>query len=159
LKTFDDEFYRHLFRLKGWNYDPKSTKRPVCVARLTVDLTYDRIHPDLLKQLKEVREEGKKPGSKLHQWLTTGPTGGHPRLKQHLEGVIVAMKLSNNWKEFYDRLNVLYPAFNKTMSIPFTDQDEPELDRMPPTATPPSSSTGPEPPSGQSPPAAPGSAS
>jgi len=123
VRTFDQDFYKHMYRLRGWTADPTSHKRPSCVARYTVDLTYARIHPSLLESLKSSRtgweEEGGSKGGKLHQFLTPGE--GHPRLKQHLEGVIVAMKLSRDWKEFYERMNQLYPKLNETMSIPFPD--------------------------------------
>lgn len=132
--TFDADFYKHMFRLKEWKYDPSTSRRPFHAARLTVDLVYNRIHPDLLKELKQSRAEweqsGKKKGGKLHQFLTTGE--GHPRLRQHLEGVIVAMKLSKTWGEFYERLDMLYPPLNYTLRIPFPDDpDEEQLPALP----------------------------
>ena len=125
-RTFESDFYKHMFRLKGWAYNPASTRRPFLAARLTVDLTYDRIHPDLLKQLKEVREEGNKPNSKLFQWLTAGPNGGHPRLKVHLEGVIALMSVAKTWGQFSEWVDSRYPKLNQTMRIPFPDDQEDE---------------------------------
>ncbi len=122
-RTFEADFYRHLYRLKGWAFNPMSSKRTPQVARLTVDLTYDRIHPDLLRELKQVRNEGNKPNSKLHQWLTTGPNGGHPRLKQHLEGVVALMSVANNWEQFREWVDRRYPKYNETMRLPFPDDD------------------------------------
>jgi hypothetical protein len=126
-RTFEPDFYRHLYRLKNWAFNPTSSKRTPQVARLTVDLTYDRIHPDLLRELKQVRGEGNKPSSKLHQWLTTGPTGGHPRLKQHLEGVVALMSVAGNWDQFSEWVDRRYPKYNETMRLPFGDS-EPQSD-------------------------------
>jgi hypothetical protein len=108
-RTFEPDFYRHLHRLKGWNYNPTSTQRSHAVAKLTVDLTYHRIHPDLEKELKQVRSDGEKPNSKLFQWLTQGPNGGHPRLKQHLEGITALMKVADNWAQFKGWVDQHYP--------------------------------------------------
>ena len=119
-RTFEHDFYRHLYRLKGWAFNPVSSKRTPQVARLTVDLTYDRIHPDLLRELKQVRSGGNKPNSKLHQWLTTGPSGGHPRLKQHLEGIVALMCVANNWEQFEAWVDRRYPKYNETMRLPFS---------------------------------------
>ena len=124
-RTFDPEFYRHIYRLKGWRLDPKSTKRTHAVARLTVSLTYNRIHPDLIKELKIVRDEKGKTSQKLHQWLTTGPAGGHPRLKQHLEGVVALLSVAESWAQFLDWVDVRYPELNKTLRIPFPEYSEP----------------------------------
>ncbi len=129
-RTFEMDFYRHLYRLKGWQFNPSSSRRTPQVAKLTVDLTYDRIHPDLLKELKQMRSEGGKPNSKLHQWLTTGPTGGHPRLKQHLEGVVALMSVAKDWAQFKDWVDRRYPPYGKTMRIPFPDFEDDLPDEM-----------------------------
>ncbi len=126
-RTFEPDFYRHLYRLKKWAFNPTSSKRTPQVARLTVDLTYDRIHPELLKELKQVRSECNKPNSKLHQWLTTGPMGGHPRLKQHLEGVVALMSVASSWEQFKEWVDRRYPKYNETMMLPFTEADEPTM--------------------------------
>ena len=123
-RTFEADFYRHMFRLQGWPYNPNSTKRSHHVARLTVDLTYQRIHPDLLDELKKVRGDGSKPSSKLHQWLTNGPTGGHPRLKQHLEGIVALMSVAENWGQFMDWVERRYPKPNQTLRIPLFNEDD-----------------------------------
>lgn len=128
-KTFEIDFYKHMYRLKKWKFNPASSKRTPQAARLTVDLTYDRIHPDLLKELKQVREEKEKPSTKLHQWLTTGPTGGHPRLKQHLEGVVALMSVATSWNQLMEWMDRRYPKYNTTPSIPFHEfEDETEDD-------------------------------
>lgn len=124
-RTFEVDFYRHIYRLKGWPFDPSSNKRTPYVAKLTIDLVYDRIHPELLKELKQVRSEGNKPGSKLHQWLTTGPNGGHPRLKQHLEGVIALMSVAPSWWQFEIWVDKRYPKYNDTPRLPFPEDDVP----------------------------------
>jgi hypothetical protein len=123
-RTFEPDFYKHLYRLRRWDRDPSDSKRSHYVARLTVDLTYDRIHPDLLKELKQVRGEKGKPSQKLHQWLTTVPNGGHPRLKQHLEGITALMKVARDWDQFKNWIDTHYPKFNDTMRIPFPEPEE-----------------------------------
>ena len=124
-RTFEPEFYQHMYRLKKWSPSSASNKRTPQAARLTVDLTYDRIHPDLLKELKQVRDGGNKPHSKLHQWLSVGPNGGHPRLKQHLEGVVSLMSVAASWEQFKEWVDRRYPKFNETMRLPFPEIEDP----------------------------------
>lgn len=123
-KTFEADFYRHIYRLKGWPFNPESSKRTPYVARITVDLTYDRIHPDLLQELKQMRIEGNKSNSRLHQWLTTGPNGGHPRLKQHLEGVVALMSVATSWNQFEEWMDRRYPKCNETLRLPFPESGD-----------------------------------
>ena len=127
-RTFEPEFYQHMYRLKGWSPSRSSNKRTPQAGRLTVDLVFDRIHPDLLRELKQVREEANKPHSKLHQWLTTGPNGGHPRLKQHLEGVTSLMSVASSWEQLMEWVDRRYPKFNETMRLPFPEPDESSSD-------------------------------
>jgi hypothetical protein len=126
-RVFEQDFYEHIHRLKGWKYNPDSTKRSHAIARLTVDLTYDRIHPDLLKELKQVRKEKGKSFQKLHQWLTADPTGGHPRLKQHAEGVTALLSVAKNWLQFQDWIDRRYPKVNETRLLPFPEPEDEEL--------------------------------
>lgn len=116
-KTFDVEFYIQMYRLKKWKLNSTTSRRNHQTARLTSDLIYNRIHPDLSKELKQVREDGGKPHSKLHQWLTTGPTGGHPRLKQQLEGVISLMSVAETWEQFQEWVNKRYPRYEETIKM------------------------------------------
>ncbi len=109
VHTFPPEFYRQIYRLKMWPFDPTSSTRCSAIAQLTVDIVYDRIHPDLLYELKRVRKEGKQLNTKLHQWLTTTPNGGHPRLREHLGEVTLLMKVSANWAQFQKLLDQHYP--------------------------------------------------
>lgn len=54
-KTFKDEFYEQLFKLRGWKYDPKSSRRPILVGKLTIDMVYKRLAPGVLRELKKRR--------------------------------------------------------------------------------------------------------
>lgn len=131
-RVFEPDFYKHIHRLKGWKYDPASTKRSHALARVTVDLAYDRIHPDLLKALKQARSEKGKESQKLHQWLTTEPAGGHPRLKQHAEGVTALLSVARSWGEFSEWVDTRYPKVNQTLRIPFPEDPEDDNPMPPP---------------------------
>jgi hypothetical protein len=124
-KRFPDEFYREIFRLKGWTYDSKSSRRPVHMARMTCDLVFDRIGPGLTEDLKKRRQEifettGRKTG-KLHQVMTTDV--GHPALQHHLSGIIYLAKafLDQQYDAFHRALDRVAPRNNRTLPLPFPD--------------------------------------
>lgn len=88
-KRFPDEFYEQMFRLKGWQLNPNSSRRPHAMAQVTIDLVFDRIGPglsaDLKKRRQELLETSGRKSAKLHQVMT--PDIGHPALQHHLSGL------------------------------------------------------------------------
>jgi P63C domain len=124
-KRFPDEFYKEVFRLQGWHYDPTNSRRPMQMAKLTIDLVYDRIGPGLTKELQGKRQEiyeatGRR--GKLQQILT--PEVGHPALQHHLSGLIFLAKsyADNDWMGFYSAVDRVAKRYNRTMLLPFADE-------------------------------------
>lgn len=107
-RTFPDEFYVHLFRLRGWTVSDLS-KRPGHTAHLTKDIVYYRLAPGVLDELKRVQErtETGRPKHPLYGRLT--PDFGHPKLKEHLSAVVALMKVSETWAGFQGLLNRALP--------------------------------------------------
>jgi hypothetical protein len=64
----------------------------------------------------------REKGGKLFQFLTQD--AGHPRLKQHIEGVIQIMRFSKDWEQFMHRMGVAYPRLNEAPYLPFRDDEE-----------------------------------
>jgi hypothetical protein len=100
-KKFPDEFYRHLFRLRGWNYKPMSVKRPKAVGQFTAQLVYDQLPPGVVDELRRrnpVIDEAGHRAYKHHQLLTDNI--GNRHLEMHLAQVIALMRISPNWDAF-----------------------------------------------------------
>lgn len=100
-KRFPDEFYKQMFRLKGWTYN--GANRPQYVGKLTNQYIYDYLPEGVLQELKEKTPKNKK----LHQSLTESV--GVPHLDKQLQKTIALMQASDTWEEF----EVL---FNKAMT-------------------------------------------
>lgn len=122
-KRFPDEFYKEMFRLKGWSYPPVGMSKPQVVGHYTNDIVYDRLAPGVLEELRKLNppnETGNRP-HRHHQWLT--PDIGHPKLRDHISGVIALMKASDNWINFKKVLLRVYPKMKigDTLEIEFKD--------------------------------------
>ena len=102
--TFPYEFYRQIFRLRGWP-GPDGVKRPSVIGKYTNDIVYERIAPGVLEELKSRNPTQPSGGRqhKHHQWFT--PDHGHPRLREHLTAAIALMRASTNWDDFQRNLN------------------------------------------------------
>jgi len=117
-KTFPDEFYKELFRLRGWSYTPFDVSRPAVVGRWTNDIVYERLAPGVLEELQRrnpTDERGRRK-RKHHQWLTEDI--GHPELREHLAAVIALMRAASNWREFHRMLQRAFPKIGTTLFLP-----------------------------------------
>ena len=115
-RTFPPEFYSEIFRLKGWP-GPDGVKRPSVIGNYTNDIVYDRLARGVLDELKLINPPV-SPGRRRHrhhQWLT-GEVG-HPKLKEHLIGVMALMRAAPNWTAFQRSLARAYPKLNETMPL------------------------------------------
>lgn len=121
VRTFPDDYYQQIFRLRGLDYPQDSVKRPQYFGKLTNDIVYKRIAPGVLEELKRVQRKGStgKPKDKLFQRLTTNR--GYPQLREHLGSVVTMMKMSPDWKSFMERLDQIHPRFNETIPLDFAD--------------------------------------
>lgn len=109
-KRFPDEFYKEIYRLRGWDYPCiESTSRPSVIGKYTNDIVYERLAPGLLDELEKrnPKNENGNRKAKHHQWLTSDV--GHPALSQHIHSVIGLMKASDTWEQFFGMLNRVYP--------------------------------------------------
>ncbi len=120
-KRFPDEFYREMFRLKGWDWKGMKVNRPSVVGRYTNDLVYQRLAPGILDELqsRNPKDERGNRRSKHHQWLTEDV--GHPALAQHLYATIGFMRASMDWPQFYHMMERAFPKMNTTLTLNFPE--------------------------------------
>lgn len=121
VKTFPDDFYDGMFRLRGLEYPTSKVKRPQYFGVLTNDIVYKRLAPGVLRELKTVAPKGStgKRKAKLFQNLTSNV--GYPQLREHLGSVVTLMKLSDTWEDFMQKLDQLHPRYGDTIPIDFPD--------------------------------------
>jgi hypothetical protein len=121
VKTFPEDFYREMFRLRGLPFEAGSVKRPQYFGIFTNDIVYKRIAPGVLDELKRVnpKDEDGRRKHKLFQKLTQNV--GYPKLREHLGSVVTIMKLSDDWEDFMKKLNHLHPRFGDNLQLPIDD--------------------------------------
>lgn len=126
VKTFPDDYYAGLFRLRGLDYSADSVKRPQYFGTLTNDIVYKRLAPGVLNELKKVMpksESGRRKGA-LSQGLTRNV--GYPKLREHLGAVVAYMSVSSDYLDFIRKLDQHRPRFGEQYQLPF--DYEPEKD-------------------------------
>lgn len=116
-RTFPDDYYREMFRLRGLRFPDSTVRRPQYFGLFTNDIVYGRLAPGVLDELKRVQRRGTtgRPKDRLFQHLTNNT--GYPKLLQHLGSVVTLMKISNDWDEFKFKLDQVHPRFGETMPL------------------------------------------
>jgi len=116
-KTFNDDFYKELFRLRGVKTDDIK-KRPPYFGHLTKNLVYQRLAPGVLKELEQ-KNPVSDSGHRRHrhfQWLTQDV--GHPKLREHLAKVTALMQISDDYDTFVGLLDRVAPRIGDTLLLP-----------------------------------------
>ncbi len=124
IRTFPDDFYKELFRLRELDYPRDKVKRPQYFGHITNDIIYKRLAPGVLTELKETTPKtiNGRPRHQLFRRLT--PELGHPKLREHLASVITIMRLSDDWEDFKKKINRLHPRYDETISFDFGDDHD-----------------------------------
>ncbi|WP_445169887.1 P63C domain-containing protein [Mycolicibacterium sp. Dal123E01] len=123
VRTFPDDFYGELCRLRGLELKSAMVRRPQYFGHLTNDVVYKRIAPGVLDELKRVtpRDEKGRTKNRYFQHLTANL--GYPKLREHLGSIVTLMKLSKDWPDFQTKLDQIHPRFGDTMMLQFPEDD------------------------------------
>lgn len=121
-KKFPDEFYKQIFRLHSWPFNPMSVKRPSYVGKLTNKLVYERLPEGVLEELKKINppNESGNRNHRHHQFLTESI--GHPHLEKHIASVTTLLRISDNWDGFKKVFIKAFPLSGDQQAL-FDDEE------------------------------------
>lgn len=121
-KTFPDEYFKQIFRLRDWK-GASGSKRPGVLGHYTNDLVYERLAPGILDELQRLNPSDGQGHRKRkhHQYLSDDH--GDPRLREHLDKVILLMQASTSWGQFKSLLDRALPKVNATGFLPLPEPE------------------------------------
>lgn len=122
-KRFPDEFYRQIYRLKGWKWPAKGRAKPQVLGHITNELVYDRLPPGVLDELRKrnpTDEDTKRRKWKHHQFLSHD--FGQPDLRDHLLQLIAVMKVSRSWDGFKRSFDEAFPKPGTQITLDLEDE-------------------------------------
>jgi len=118
VKTFPDELFEQIFRLRGWgSFSDSNGKMPKYAGKIIINIIYNRLPDNVLEALCE-KTPTSKAGNKLvrlHQSLT--PDVGRQHLEKLIIAVVALMKGADSWEHFMYSLDKCYPAKNKQLRM------------------------------------------
>lgn len=109
-KRFPDEFYKQIYRLKGWKWPVTGRAKPPVLGHITNDIVYDRLPPgvlDALRQKNPTDEDTKRRRWRHHQFLSQD--FGQPDLRDHLLQIIAVARISKTWESFKRNVDEAFP--------------------------------------------------
>lgn len=125
VKTFPDDYYKELCRLRGVGYTEQ--QRPQYFGHLTNDIVYERIAPGVRRELCVRNPRLADTGRRRHQHhrLLTRDIG-HPDLKSHLAVTVALMKLAPSYDKFVEQLDHVAPRYGDSFHLLSYDAMQPQ---------------------------------
>jgi hypothetical protein len=117
IKTFPDDFYDHLFRLRKLEYPRDTVKKPQYFGTLTNDIVYKRLAPGVLDELRRLAERGPNGRPKHQYFRRLTENMGQIKLREHLASVVTLMKLSQDYSQFLRYLDQVHPRYGATAQL------------------------------------------
>lgn len=119
-KTFPTEFFKEIFRLKGWEWN--AGKMPGVVGKYINDLIYDRITPDLLIELKKQNPKNDRGNRRFRHHQLLSRDLGHPELTLRINQILGMAYACENWDQFYYSVQRKFPKQGSTLMMDFGEQ-------------------------------------
>jgi hypothetical protein len=116
-KMFPDEYYREIHRLKNWPYDPETSARNQLIGHFTNNIVYDRLAPGLFEELAAAtpRDDSGRLLVHLHQQVSDDL--GHPKLREHINMLLMLMRANVTWDGFLRQLDRSLPRFGRNYEL------------------------------------------
>lgn len=115
LMTFDENYYKQLYRLLGWDWDAfrgSGKNHPSYIGKLTNRIVYEKLPPGVLEALKELNPKNSKGNrtSRFHQYLSENI--GYRHLIKHISAVTTIMEMypDKGWTEALHRIDTRFPT-------------------------------------------------
>lgn len=125
IKTFPDEFFETIFRMKGWTWNQATHKKPGVVGRYINDLVYDRLGPGVLEELRKKNPKLPAGYRKTRHFQHLTDDYGSPALKQRIELLIAFAKASGySWPHFKRMVERALPKLGSTLLLEMPGMDE-----------------------------------
>jgi hypothetical protein len=99
-REFQSEFYRHIYRLKGWPYNPNTTARPQVIGTYTNQYVYNYLPKDVFAWIKENTPKSKAGNKTAKYFQSLDDKIGKEKLRNQMVSVTMLLKLSRSWLEF-----------------------------------------------------------
>lgn len=107
-KEFQTEFYRHIYRLKGWDFNPKTVKKPQVIGTYTNKYIYSYLPADVFSWIKENTPKSKAGNKTARYFQSLDDKKGKEIFRNQLVSVTTLLKISKSWADFENKMMELF---------------------------------------------------
>lgn len=127
VHTFDDNFYKQLYRLLGWDWDAFKNKKknhPQYIGKLTNRLIYEKLAPGVLEELRRINPKSVKGTRKTKHFQRLTENVGYTELIKLLSAVTILLEqfpdkaLSQAIQKIDARFVSYSPVYQTSMDFP-----------------------------------------
>ena len=123
IKTFDENYYYQIYRLKGWDWNRFSIDKknhPWAVANITNRIIYEKLPYGVLQQLQLLNPANPKGGRGHRHFQHLTPNEGYVHLLKHLGAITNIMERhdSGEWEQALHEIDTRYPSQHDPYQLP-----------------------------------------
>lgn len=121
--TFPLELYKQWFRLNNWDWkEQNAQKRPGVIGTWTNKYIYERIAPNILKELEKKNPKNEKGYREYKHFQFLTDEVGEPKLREFFGGLIALARATTSWRKYTELVERAYPKIGDQLDL-FTDDD------------------------------------
>lgn len=120
-REFQIDFYRNIYRLKNWPFNPNTVKRPQVIGTYTNQYVYSYLPKDVFAWIKENTPKSKAGNKTAKYFQSLDEKRGKEILRNQLISITTMLKLSRTWGEFKD-------FFARSLGQTHIDFNEPKME-------------------------------
>lgn len=126
-KRFPDEFFKHAFRIYGWEYREGSVRSPRYLGKLINKTVFEPMPPGVLDKLRSLNpptESGYRR-HRHHQFLT--PDTGLPHLDKQIVAVTTLMRVCDDKERFWELFERAFPKKGQQIRMEYPEGEPLEI--------------------------------
>lgn len=121
--TFPLELYKQWFRLNNWEWKEQSAqKRPGVIGTWTNKYIYERIAPNILKELEKKNPKNEKGYREFKHFQFLTDEVGEPKLREFFGGLIALARATTSWRKYTELVERAYPKIGDQLDL-FNDDE------------------------------------
>lgn len=117
IHTFEENYYKQLYRLQGWNWDAFKNKKknhPQYIGKLTNRLIYEKLAPGVLQELQKINPKDAKGNRKTKHFQRLTENVGYRELLKLLSAVTILMEQfpDRDLVNAIQKIDARFPSFS-----------------------------------------------
>jgi len=126
-KRFPDEYFKHAFRIHGWEYREGSVRSPRYLGKLINRTIFEPMPPGVLDELRRRNPKTESGYRKYHHHRFLTSDTGIPHLDKQIVAVTTLMRVSDGKERFWELFEKAFPKKDQQMRLEYGEPEPLEI--------------------------------